>query len=270
MFARYGGTLLQPGRHALGWILVSALRSGPLAAWACAWISGAVSLDQVVDAVTDADAPHTVTGLPGFESETVGLREVLVAWRRSGAPAAAVLPAAGDVRGVPGPASFRAAALEAGEAAFADGVGIVPEVTEHGPSSAPTTVAWRAFATEPAPPDPLSLSDAQYELSTAIRESASALMAAEVAGTMADIADALHDARCAGEHLNLPPGHPPRAVTLLAQAERLQAALDLAFADPAGGAVDRTGIVARTDALRPLAAAVRRARVAGYNAWRTS
>ncbi|HET6876694.1 MAG TPA: hypothetical protein VFH38_04140 [Jatrophihabitans sp.] len=246
---------------------MSTLRSGPLAAWTCAWMTGAVSLDQVVDAVTDDDAPHSVAGLAGFEGEPVGLREVLVAWRKSAARVVAVLPAAGDVRGVPGPTAFRSAALEAGEAAYAGGLGIVPEVVEHAPSSAPATVVWQAFATEPAPPDPLSLADAQYELTTAIRESASALTAAEVSGTMADIADALHDARRAGEHLNLPPGFPPRAVTLLAQAERLQAALDLALTDPAGGAVDRTGIAARTEALRPLAVAVRRARLAGYNAW---
>jgi hypothetical protein len=55
-------------------------------------------------------------------------------------------------------------------------------------------------------------------------------------------------------------------VALLAQAERLQAVLELAFADPTGGAIDRTGISARTEALRPLATAVRRARLAGYNA----
>jgi hypothetical protein len=42
--------------------------------------------------------------------------------------------------------------------------------------------------------------------------------------------------------------------------------LDLALADPAGGAVDRMGMAARTSALRPLATAVRRARLAGYNA----
>jgi hypothetical protein len=103
-------------------------------------------------------------------------------------------------------------------------------------------------------------------LTTAIRESASALSAADVAGWVDDIADTLHDARRAGERLNLPPGFPPRAVALLAQAERLQAVLDLAFTDPTGGAIDRTGIAARAAALRPLAAAVRRARVAGYNA----
>jgi hypothetical protein len=55
-------------------------------------------------------------------------------------------------------------------------------------------------------------------------------------------------------------------VALLAQAERLQAVLDLALSDPAGGAIDRMGMAARTSALTPLATAVRRARLAGYNA----
>jgi hypothetical protein len=57
-------------------------------------------------------------------------------------------------------------------------------------------------------------------------------------------------------------------VALLAQAERMQAVLDIAASDPLGGAVDRFGASARTAALRPLATAVRRARVAGYNAGR--
>ena len=87
-----------------------------------------------------------------------------------------------------------------------------------------------------------------------------------MAGRTAGVADPLHEARRAGERLNLPPGFPARAVALVAQAERLQAVLDLALADPIGGAVDRAGIAARTAALRPLATAVRRARVAGYNA----
>src|SRR3954468_1051940 len=78
--------------------------------------------------------------------------------------------------------------------------------------------------------------------------------------------DPLRAPRRAGERLTLPPGFPPRAVALVAQAERLQAVLDLALADPAGGAIDRMGMAARASALRPLATAVRRARVAGYNA----
>jgi hypothetical protein len=242
------------------------VRSGPLAAWAAAFFAGRVSVDQAADAVTGRDAPHQVGGLPAFDYELAPLREVLIAWRRRGGAVRVVLPVAGDVRGLPGPAAFRSAALEQGEAVAGPGLGVVPERIDYSPSSAPPTVLWQAFEIEPAPIDHISLADAQYDLTTAIRESASALSAADVAGWMDDIADTLHDARRAGERLNLPPGFPPRAVALLAQAERLQAVLDLAFTDPTGGAIDRTGIAARTAALRPLATAVRRARVAGYNA----
>lgn len=245
---------------------MSRLRSGPLAAWTSTWLAGGTGLDDVITAVTGHDAPHQVGGFADFDAELVSLREVLVAWRRVKGPVRLVLPVAGDVRGLPGPAAFRSAALEAGEAVCGLGVGIVPQVIEHSPSSAPPTVLWKAFSIEPPPPDQLDLTDAQYELTHVIRESATALSAADVAGWMDDIADELHDARRAGEHLNLPPRFPSRAVALVAQAERLHAVLELAFRDPTGGAIDRTGIAARTDSLRPLATAVRRARLAGYNA----
>jgi hypothetical protein len=245
---------------------VSRLRSGPLAAWTAAWLAGHAASDEVLRATVGGDAPHLVGGLGDFDSELVPLSQVLVAWRRAGGAVRLVLPVAGDVRGLPGPAQFRSAALEAGEAVCGTALGIVPSVIEHAPSSAPPTVLWQAFDSTPAPPDFIAVADAQYELTTAIRESASALSAADVAGWIDDIADALHDARRAGEQLSLPPGFPPRAVALIAQAERLQAVLDLAAQDPTGGAIDRTGISARRDALRPLATAVRRARLAGYNA----
>ena len=228
-----------------------------------AWFSGDVGPDEVVDAVTEDDAPHLVDGIA---LDRVPLRDVLVSWRREGAPARLVLPVPGDVRGVPGPAEFRAAALDAGEAAYAGSLGLVPEVTEYYPSSAPTTVVWHAHVIEPVPEDYVQLGDVAFDLTTAIRETASALLAADVAGSVADIADALSDARRAGEYLNLPPKFPSRAVALLAQAERMQAVLDIAAADPEGGAYDRFGISARATALRPLEVAVRRARLAGYNA----
>ena len=106
--------------------------------------------------------------------------------------------------------------------------------------------------------------DAQYELTTAIRESARRWPppTSPAAPRPAHLAAA----RRAGEVINLPPGFPQRAVALLAQAQRLQAVLDLALADPSGGAIDRTGMAARASALRPLTTAVRRALVAGYNA----
>ena len=244
---------------------MSETRCGPLAAWANAFFAGLVSLDQVVDAVTGRDSPHVVCGLPGFLDAPVPLREALVACRRTGGAVRVTLPVPGDVRGLPGPAPFRAAALAAGEAVFGPDVGLVPAVVDHRPSSAPPSVQWRAYRVDPAPPDPESIGDAQYELTAAIRDSAAALKAAEVGGQRGEIGPALTSARRAGERLNLPPGFPPRAVSLLAQAERLQAALDLAGSDPLGGAVDRVGASTRTDALRTLATAVRRARIVAYN-----
>lgn len=228
-----------------------------------AWYAGRVGPDEVVDAATCDDAPHIVSGIA---LDLVPLLDVLLVWRRDAAAVRMVLPAPGDVRGVPGPADFLAAALEAGEALCGGTLGLVPEVTEYYPSSAPPTVVWHAFAIDSAVADHVQLADVQYDLTTTIRDTASALLAADVAGTRDDIADALRGARHAGEHLNLPPGFSPRAVALLAQAERMQAVLDLATADPEGGAVDRFGMSARDSALRPLAAAVRRARLAGYNA----
>lgn len=247
-------------------MLVSAVRSGPLAAWTCSWLLGQVSLDQAVDAVTAGDAPHQVSGLEVFGIDAVPLRELLVSWRRAATPVRLHLPVPGDVRGVPGPDEFRGAALEVGEAVSGGGIGVVPEITEYFPSSAPTTVEWHAVAVTPPPPDHLDVAATQHELTVAVRECASALAAADVASARDTIGSALTDARRAGERVNLPPGYPPRAVALVAQSERLQAVLDLALADPAGGAVDRFGMSARTSALRPLATAVRRARLCAYNA----
>jgi hypothetical protein len=245
-------------------------RCGLLAAWANAFFAGHASVDQVVDEVTGDDAAHQVVGLPGLGADAVSLRDLLVSWRRGGEPVRVALPVPGDVRGLCGPAQFRSGALDAGEAAMSAGIGVVPDIVDYSPSSKPTDVTWQAFALEPGPVEHESLADINYELSAAIRDAATALTAAGVGDDRAELGDALHDAlrdaRRAGEYLRLPPGHPPRAVAILAQAERMQAVLELAFADPAGGAVDRMGMAARDSALRPLAVAVRRARVAGYNA----
>ena len=241
------------------------LRSGALVAWFAAWTAGSAGSDDLLAATVGDDAPHLVALGADVEDGVVTLAEAIIDLRRRGAPLRLVLPVAGDLRGVPGPADFRGCALECGEAVVGDGVALVPEIVEYYPSSAPTSVTWRMFRVDAAPPDYLSVADAQQDLTTAIRDAATALAAADIAGRE-DIGAALSDARRAGERLQLPPGHPPRAVALLAQAERLHAVLDLAAQDAVGGAIDRMGMAARASGLRPLAGAVRRARLAGYNA----
>jgi hypothetical protein len=236
------------------------LRSGALAAWTAGWLSGTCAPDDVLAAASvPGDAPHAVAGADS-------LLDVLATWRRGGVPVRLVLPVPGDVRGLPADPTFRAAALDAGEAVVGGSLALVPEVVDHYPSSAPTSLTWQVYAVGPAPADPVDPAEAQYELTVAIRETATALAAADVSGSSEDITDALRDARHAGERLHLPPGHPPRAVALLAQAHRMQAVLELAGVDPVGGAVDRFGMAARDAALRPLATATRRALLAGYNA----
>jgi len=242
------------------------VRSGVLAAWASAWLAGEAAYDDVVARVTGADEPHRVTGLPGAGGETPLGWLLPVLRERSPEGVRAVLPAAGDPRGLPGPGPFTAAALEAGEAVVGPGIGLVPRVTEHGPDTDRTcSVLWTAYEVPDPAPDPLTVPEAEHDLTAATREAASALAALDVASWRPEVADGLARMR-RGVTPDLPPGHDARAVRLLASADRLAAVLDLARADAPGGAVNGAEARARDDALRPLATAVRRARQAAYNA----
>jgi len=243
--------------------------SGILAAWTSAWLRGRVGSDDALAAVEGlrAAGPHRVVGLGGAGEPAQPLAAALVQWRRTGAAAVtAALPVPGDVRGLPVDAALRAAALETGEAALGGRLALVPTAPSPSPSSAPAGVLWRAFAVEPAAEDPIWVADAEHELSEAIRDCAGALAQAQTARWRPELGPALGAARAAADHLPLPVGHPQRAVRLLAQAERLAAMLELADPTGPGDAVDRCAMAARAAALAPLIAAVRRARVAGYNA----
>jgi hypothetical protein len=252
---------------------VTRLRCGPLAAWAGAWLRGTVAFDDVLTAASvGAAAPALATSAAGpvvragggspDEGRPAALGEILIAWRQARAEVRLVLPVAGDVRGLPGPAGFRTAAIEAGQAVVGAGVGTVPVLVDHRPSSAPPTLTWHRYEVADSSEDFVSISDAQYELTEAIRECASSLARIDLGSVdvPVDLGDELTSARRAGERINLPPGFPPRAVALIAQAERMAAVLTLAGATMP--AVPDT----RTEALAPLVTAVRRARLAGYNA----
>ena len=242
------------------------VRSGVLAAWTSAWLAGEAAYDDVVARVTGGDEPHRVAGLPGGAGETPLGWALPVLRERSPEGVRAVLPVAGDPRGLPGPGPFTTAALEAGEAVVGRGLGLVPRVTEHGSVADRTcTVLWTAYEVVEPAPDPLTVPEAEHDLTAATRDAASALAALDVASWRPEIADELARMR-RGVTPELPPGHDGRAVRLLASADRLAAVLDLARADAPGGAVTGAEARARDDALRPLATAVRRARQAAYNA----
>ncbi len=186
---------------------------------------------------------------------------------RSPGGVSAVLPVPGDPRGLPGPGAFTAAALAAGEAVVGHGVGLVPRVTEHGstPGSRTRCVLWTAYEIGGPAPDPVTVAEAEHDLTAATRDAASALAALDVASWRPEVAGELARVR-RGLTPDLPPRHDGRAVRLLAQADRLAAVLDLARADAPGGSVTGAEARARDDALRPLETVLRRARLAAYNA----
>ncbi len=233
--------------------------SGLLAAWSTAWLSGHASYDDVIDAVV-ADARHRVTGLPGL-CQPVPLGWALTALREHGETRMAlVLPVPGDPRGLPRPGEFSAAALDTGEAVVGEHLGLVPDRSDG------EEVAWTAYPVAPAAPDPVGLAEAEHELADQLRVCARALSDLDVARWRPEVTELLHGLRHQQARIALPANHSPRALGLLERAERLMAVLDLAMADAPGGAVTGYDARARDAALRPLATAVRRALVAGYNA----
>ena len=243
------------------------VRSGVFAAWASAWLAGEAAYDDVLTRVTGADEPHRVAGAPVADTE-VPLGWVLPVLReRSSDGVSVVLPVPGDPRGLPGPGPFSTAALAAGEAVLGRGFGLVPAITEHGSAlgSRTTCVRWTAYEVAAPAPDPLTVAEAEHDLTAATRDAASALAALDIASWRPEMADGLARVR-RGSTPDLPPGHDGRAVRLLAQADRLATVLDLAAGDAPGGSVTSAEARARDEALRPLRTAVRRARVAAYNA----
>lgn len=251
-------------------------RSALLAAWGNAWLAGDAALPELVERVSAADDVHTVSGLGPLglplEGAVARLRAAGVQRLRL------VLPAPGDALGLPGPGPFTVAALTASEGVLAlrgdgTGTGLVPALESHGSAfdGTVTTVTWTAYDVAVPGPDPGPfLHDAEHDLRRGVVACATALGDLDVARWRPDVAEALTElrrqARGGIDEDELPGGYPQRARQLLVQARQLAGVLHLAGQDT-GGAVDSREAAGREQALRELARLVRRARIAGYNAY---
>ncbi|MDF9812421.1 hypothetical protein [Streptomyces sp. SPB162] len=248
-------------------------RSGRLAAWGNALLAGLAAPDDVAQEILGEDAIHRMTGLPG-ENGPVGLTLGLGRLRALGTTGLRIaLPAPGHPLGLSGPAEFNARALAAGEAVIAVGgpaLGLVPDVTEAGPrGDVHVEVEWRCLDVRKGPPaDVPSLSEAERELAEALRDTTEALTRLDVAGAgpVAQAALEAYRARAERGRELLAPGYPPRAVRVLALAQRVGALVAIA-SDGHGGAVSASQIAARAELLRPVERTARRAQVAAYNAY---
>lgn len=250
-------------------------RSALLACWATAWLSGEASLPEVVEHTTAYDESHAVAGL---RIDDLDLEQALARLRADGVTRVRlVLPAPGDPLGLPGPGPFTQAALLAGEGVLAlrndgHGVGLVPALTCHGSplDGTVTTVTWRAHPVAVTGPDPGPfLHEAEHDLRVAVMEAVESLTQLDVARWDPDVADALIDLRRTQRagipDEELPGSWPTRARDVLARTRALATLVQLADAST-GGAIDVHEAEARAAVLRDLARAVRRARVAAYNA----
>ena len=251
-------------------------RSALLAAWGSAWLAGDAGLPELVGQVTTYDDSAVVTGLG---PDPLALDKAVARLRAAGVTRMRlVLPAPGDVLGLPAPGPFTRAALEATEAVLAlrpdgTGSGLVPTLTAHGSpyDGTVTTVTWTAYPVTMSSPDPGPfLPEAEHDLRRGVVEAAQRLRDLDVARWRPDVAGALQDlrrqARAGIDEDELPSGYPPRARQVLVQARQLSGVLALAGED-SGGAVDTREAAERDVTLRDLGRLVRRARVAAYNAY---
>ncbi|MGY1722652.1 hypothetical protein [Blastococcus sp. SYSU DS0533] len=236
--------------------------AGRLAIWATAWLGGRASYDEALDAVT-GDTAHRVSGLPGTEA-AVPLREALSALRGLGERRLRlVLPAPGDVRGVPAAPGLAPLALEAGQVAVGERVVLVPEPI------GPGVVQWTAFPLDGVPAAPPAvegtLRAASGALDLAMADAARTLADLDLARWHPEVPALLADLGRPVRGVVLPDDTDPLALSLLARGMRLAAVLDLALADAPGGAVTHRQAAARDEALRPLSTSVREAITAACN-----
>ncbi|MFC6149480.1 hypothetical protein [Mumia xiangluensis] len=236
-------------------------RSARWVAWFNAWLADTAPLETATDAVRGDDAAHHVlVALDGDRSA----QSLVLTWgalRRAGATGATLaLPEPGDPYGLAGPATFTAAATDAGEAVVIDGagIGLIPEVVGRG-------VFWHRYEARPVAPG-VGLGEASRDLRTELAVTAEALLKLDVARWQPEVREALAGIRDATGPL-LAPGYDPRAEQLAATALRCLAIAELAD-EVESGAVTAWETDTRSSHLRTLARTARHALVVAADAGR--
>ncbi|MEB3983884.1 hypothetical protein OQ968_21785 [Mycobacterium sp. 663a-19] len=276
-----------------------------LSLWANAWLAGKAAPDDVLDAlslwapkqsVTAYDAVAAGhTGLPWpdvHDAGTVSLLQTLRAAagrRRLRGTINVVLPVPGDVRGLAAGTQFEHDALAAGEAVIitspgdSAAVGLVPEFYDDDPDEAADpldpepafpgrcALSWTVYSLPGAPAfDHHELGDAEYALRSAVRSAADALGAIGLGSVAADVDDprGLVEQLLESTRRHRIPDHAPtRALRVLENAAHVDAIIAVsAGLSRLPDSVPHVVGTPTSDALRPLTAVVRSARMAAVDA----
>jgi hypothetical protein len=268
-----------------------------LSIWANAWLAGVASPDDVLDALSLWAPVHSVTaydsvaasrtGLPWPDLNDSGAVSLLQTLRTASGKSGirpsigVVLPVPGDVRGLPAGTQFQRDAMTVGEAMIVGGdpsaaVGLVPEfeydelddACEFEP--APCALSWTVYSVPgAAPAQEVDLGDAEYSLRSAVRSAADALGALRAGAADADVEDPralVEQVLETGRQHRVPDHAPVRAVRVLENAAHVDAIITVSSGLIPIGMHSSAEVQLASDALRPLTAVVRSARLAAVNA----
>lgn len=280
-----------------------------LSVWANAWLAGAAAPDDVLDALSQWAPRHSVTaydavaagstGLPWPDVDHSGTMSLLQTLRTAagipvGTPAFSVaLPVPGDVRGLPAGTQFQRDAVTAGEAIIIAGVpsshavGLVPDFEfddvdddnayEDSGEAELSGLGWTVYSMPAAPlVEHIDLGEAEFALRSAVRSAADALGAIRAEAGGMDVADPRklveQVMESSGQH-RAPDHAPSRALRVLENAAHIDAIVTVSSGLMPIGLQSSSEAQIANEALRPLSAVVRSARLAAvsailHSAWR--
>ncbi len=273
--------------------------SATLSVWANAWLAGQAAPDDVLDALSCWAPTHSVTaydsvaaghtGLPWPDVDDAGAVSLLQTVRtaagrtRTDTPSIkVVLPVPGDVRGLTPGTQFERDALAAGEAVIVThpndpsvAVGLVPEFgydESDDELAIPELCAlsWTVYSLPCAPAfDQTELGEAEYALRLAVRSAADALTTIGLGSAGVDVDDPrgmVEQVLESTRHHQVPEPAPSRALRVLENAAHVDAIITVSAGLSRIGTQSLSEAQIATDALRPLAAVVRSARMAALTA----
>ena len=270
-----------------------------LSVWANAWLAGVAAPDDVLDALSQWAPSHSVTaydavaagstGLPWPDMTHSGTMSLLQTLRTAagvpvGVPAVSVaLPVPGDVRGLPAGTQFQQDAVTAGEAILINGdpsstaVGLVPDFEyddsdglDESDEMELAGLNWTVYSLPSGPvAEHVDLGDAEFALRSAVRSAADALGAIRAEAGGVDVADPRRLVEqvmeSSGQH-RAPDHAPSRALRVLENAAHIDAIVTVSSGLMPIGLQSSSEAQIANEALRPLAAVVRSARLAAVNA----
>ncbi|MEW5811730.1 MAG: hypothetical protein AB1925_20025 [Actinomycetota bacterium] len=274
--------------------------SATLSVWANSWLAGVAAPDDVLDALSQWTQSHSVTaydsvaaertGLPWPDLDNAGVMSLLQTMRTVARPAstqpaiALTLPVPGDVRGLPPGTQFGRDAIAAGEAIIVGdtraAIGVVPDFEYPDEYTDPVDddefepelcgLSWTVYSLDTAPNVAhAELGEAEYALRDAVRSAADALGALRAGATGADVADPrrlVEQVLEATRAHRLPDHAPTRAVRVLENAAHVDAIITVSSGLIPSGLQSLSEVQLASDALRPLTAVVRSARLAAVDA----